>query len=177
MTYLALLRGINVGGNNKIPMATLRVCLEKVGLKNVRTYIQSGNIFFESNESDNVKLEQFVSKAIEDTFEMVISVVVFKQKEWESIIGTAPHWWGKDSLWKHNILVMVRPYSMSDVVEAYGKLKPEIERMKPGNGVLYQSIMFVRFGQTTGGKLASNPIYKQMTVRNFNTATKLAQMF
>ena len=47
MLYIALLRGINVGGHNKVPMAVLRVALSQVGLKNVQTYIQSGNIVFE----------------------------------------------------------------------------------------------------------------------------------
>lgn len=177
MKYLALIRGINVGGNNLIPMASLREALGKTELKNVRTYIQSGNVFFESNQKDKRKLEALVSKTIEDNFSVGVSVVVFNQTEWEAIINNAPDWWGKDSAWKHNILVMIHPFEINDVVRAYGEIKPEIEQMRQGDGVLYQSLLFIRFGQTTGGKLASNPIYKLMTVRNFNTATKLAALF
>lgn len=54
-----------------------------------------------------------------------------------------------------------------------GELKPDIETIEPGNGVLYQSMSLKMFGRTTTGKLVSNPIYKKITVRNYNTVTKL----
>jgi len=56
MKYIALLRGINVGGNNKVSMTDLRTCFEDIGFTNVRTYINSGNIFFESSETGEAKL-------------------------------------------------------------------------------------------------------------------------
>ncbi len=68
MTYLTLLRGINVGGNNIIPMADLRVCFEKMGLNNVRTFIQTGNVFFESDEKNIEKLEKHIASELNKTY-------------------------------------------------------------------------------------------------------------
>ncbi len=178
MKYLALLRGVNVGGKNILPMAKLREVLEDTELNNVKTYIQSGNVIFDSDTRDKRKLEELIAKVIRENFEINADVVVYKQSEWQAVIDNAPSWWGKDSAWKHNIIVMIHPYEINDVVRAYGGLKPEIEEMKQGDGVLYQSLSLAKFGRTTGGKLAGgNPYYKQMTIRNFNTATKLAKLF
>ncbi len=68
---------------------------------------------------------------------------------------------------------MIKPFNMDEVIAAIGQLKPGIEMIEPGDGVLYQSMSRALFGRTTTGKLASNPIYKRMTVRNYNTSMKL----
>jgi len=173
MQYLALLRGINVGGNALIPMATLRVALTEAGLQNVRTYIQSGNVLFESTEEDQDKLTVLVHDTIKNRFDLDVAVVIFSKPDWQAVIATAPAWWGKDTSWKHNIIVMLKPYDMLQTVLAIGELRPGIEKMQAGLGVLYQSLSWDNFSKTTGGKLAAKPVYKQMTVRNYNTATKL----
>lgn len=176
-TYLALLRGVNVGGNGMVAMNELRSALEKCGLENVHTYIQSGNVFFSSAESDKLKLAQLVEDCVLANFNVRAKTVVFTKGEWQKIIAAAPDWWGKDSEWKHNLLVVIPPYDMDEIVKAVGVLKPDIEAMAPGEGVLYQSMSIRLFGRTTTGKLASNSIYKQLTIRNYNTATKLLTLF
>jgi uncharacterized protein (DUF1697 family) len=175
-SYVALLRGVNVGGNNMLKMAELKACLESAGFANVRTYIQSGNVLFESDIEDERSLDVLVQKAIAKTFKMQLGVVVFSKLEWQQIIKHAPKDWGHDKTWKHNLLVMLHPYTMHTTVAAIGELKPGIESLHAGNGVLYQSVSIENFGRATTGKLASNPAYKQMTVRNFNTATKLVSL-
>jgi uncharacterized protein (DUF1697 family) len=102
-----------------------------------------------------------------------VEVVVFSQSEWRQIIAAAPSSWGADKTWKHNLLVLLPPYNMAEAVTAVGALKPDIEAMRAGDGVLYQSMSQALFGRTTTGKLASNPLYKRLTIRNYNTATKL----
>ncbi len=171
--YLALLRGINVGGNAKIAMQDLRSVLEKSGLESVRTYIQSGNIIFESDEDNTTVLAELIKDVIEQNFELTVPVVVFTRTEWSKIVQEAPAWWGKDEDWKHNLLVLLKPYDMSATIAAIGTLKPDIERLEPGDGVLYQAMSRALFGRTTTGKLAASPIYQRMTVRNYNTAKKL----
>ena len=176
MRYLAFLRGINVGGKAKLPMTELRTAMEDDGFLNVRTYIQSGNVFFDSEKSKSeliVSLENCIKK----NFGLNVPVSVFTEKEWRKIIDNAPAWWGEDDEWKHNILILLEPYDMDDIVMAIGTLKPDIENMLPGKGVLYQSMSRKLFGRTTTGKLASSPAYKRMTIRNYNTATKLLGMF
>jgi len=175
--YLALIRGINVGGKSLVIMAELKAALEQAGLQNVRTYIQRGNIFFDSDHSGQVALAEQISHVILDRFRVSAGAVVFSQPEWQTVIDRAPKWWGLDAAWKHNLLVLLPPYDMTEVVKAVGDLTPEIEAMEPGEGVLYQSMSRELFGRTTTGKLASSPIYRQMTVRNYNTATKLLELF
>jgi uncharacterized protein (DUF1697 family) len=175
-SYLALLRGVNVGGKAMIKMSDLQTCLSASGLSDVRTYIQSGNVLFLSESTDDIELASIIHKAIAKAFQLQVAVVVYSKADWQHVITAAPNWWGQDQQWKHNLLVLLKPYHMPSAVAAIGTLKPDIEALEPGMGVLYQSMSKVLFGRTTTGKLASSPIYKQMTVRNYNTATKLLTM-
>jgi len=171
--YIAFLRGVNVGGNGLIKMTELKECLGADGLHEVQTYIQSGNIIFSSTSSNKKELSEQITQAIKRTFHLDVAVAVFTAAEWHAVIAKAPKWWGKNSEWKHNILILTETVAPAKVVEAIGILKPAIEAIEPGKGVVYQSVSFTDFGKATSGKLASNPIYKKMTVRNFNTANKL----
>lgn len=173
ITYLALLRGVNVGGKNMLKMAELKAALEADGFAAVRTYIQSGNIIFEAAKTDTELLARRVRQSIAKQFHIQAGVAVFTSDEWQHIIKKAPKDWGKDPSWKHNLLILLKPYDMKTVVSAIGELKPDIELLTPGGGVLYQSMSLKLFGRTTTGKLAANPVYQQMTIRNYNTATKL----
>lgn len=177
MRYLALLRGINVGGKAKLPMAELREALEKDGFTNTKTYIQSGNVFFDTDSNDQNEITRKVEACIKKNFNLDVPVALFTRQEWQQIIKNAPEWWGKSVDWKHNLLVLLKPYSMDEVISSIGTLKPDIEDMIAGDGVLYQSMSIKLFGRTTTGKLASSPVYKRMTIRNYNTATKLLTLF
>lgn len=88
-TYIALLRGINVGGHNKIPMAELRDVLSKLGFIDVETYIQTGNIIYKSNESKPV-LEQKIYNAIKTHFGFEISTLVKTKNELQHIFDACP---------------------------------------------------------------------------------------
>jgi uncharacterized protein (DUF1697 family) len=175
-SYLALLRGINVGGKNMIKMADLKAALEADGLQAVRTYIQSGNVLFEASNQDDVELAKIIHDSIAMHFQVQSGVAVFSKAQWQDIIGAAPAQWGQDPAWKHNLLVILKPYDMQMVITAIGEIKPDIELLVLGEGVLYQSMSRELFGRTTTGKLASNPVYKQMTIRNYNTAVKLLEI-
>jgi uncharacterized protein (DUF1697 family) len=174
ISYLALLRGVNVGGNNMLKMSALALALQASGLHNVRTYIQSGNVLFSSTGTDPAKLEARIRACIFETYSIDVGVVVFDRTRWQHIIASAPQWWGKNPEWKHNLLALLPPRTPGEVATAIGELKPGIEMLAPGEGVLYQSVSFKDFGRAATGKLASLPVYKSMTVRNYNTATKLA---
>lgn len=175
--YIAFLRGINVGGNTLIKMAELKEALTAAGLANVQTYIQSGNVIFSSGINDTEELAALITSSIQKKFNLQVDVAVFTKAEWQQIIESAPEWWGADPEWKHNLWIMIKPYDMKDVTAAISALKPEIEAVEPGDGVLYQSLSIKYFGRTTtGSKIVSNPIYKRMTIRNFNTATKLRSL-
>lgn len=171
-TYIVFLRGVNVGGKAKLKMADLVTALSEQGLTDVRTYIQSGNILFTSTAS-KPELLKLIKMVIHTNFDLLVEAALFTDTEWRAVVAAAPDWWGKDETWKHNLLIMIEPYNMAETVAAVGTLKPDIETMLPGEGVLYQSMSKELFGRTTTGKLAASPAYKKMTIRNYNTATKL----
>jgi uncharacterized protein (DUF1697 family) len=176
MKYLALLRGVNVGGKGLIRMSELKDCLEKAGFADVRTYIQSGNVLFAAPKTETGRLARKMEAAIEKTFAMKIGVVVFAEKEWQEIVRRAPKSWGENKDWKHNLLALLPGANAADVMKAVGALKPEVEAITTGRGVLYQSLSIDSFGRTNSGKLVGHPIYRRITVRNINTARKLAEL-
>ncbi len=175
--YLALLRGINVGGKSLIKMAALKDALQSDGFTDVRTYIQSGNVFLDTNINDDTALAEALQVSIQKHFGIDVPVVAYSKIDWQKILKAAPEWWGKNPEWKHNLLALIKPYNMQDVLTVIGTIKPDIEAIEPGEGVLYQGVSLKLFGRTITGKLASSPVYKKMTIRNYNTATKLMGLF
>jgi uncharacterized protein (DUF1697 family) len=176
MNYLALLRGVNVGGKGMLRMSELQECLKKAGFAEVRTYIQSGNVLFASPKTATSRLARKIEAAIEKEFAMKVGVAVFAEREWQEIVRRAPKSWGKNKDWKHNLLALLPGTKTAEVIEATGALKPEIESVTAGRGVIYQSLSIASFGKTVSGKLPAHPIYRQVTVRNINTARKLAEL-
>lgn len=90
MKYAAFLRGINVGGKNKIKMETLREILSAEGFENVKTYINSGNVIFETSKSDDKKLAEQIEKAIEKEFGLNIKTMVRSTDEIKNIVENNP---------------------------------------------------------------------------------------
>lgn len=175
--FLALLRGVNVGGKTMLKMADLKQALESDGFLSVSTYIQSGNVFFTSEATNTQMFCVQLTKSIEHHFGLHVDVVVYSKDQWQRIITNAPSWWGTDDTRKHNLLALIEPFDINKVIDAIGVLKPDIEAIEPGEGVIYQSLSLMSFGKTTSGSLARSPLYKKMTVRNYNTATKLLSLF
>ncbi|MEO5627398.1 MAG: DUF1697 domain-containing protein [Candidatus Saccharimonadales bacterium] len=176
-TYIAFLRGINVGGNNMLKMQDLKDCLEKNGYSNVRTYIQSGNVILDSSKGHAAVVTD-LKALIKKEFAMDLGVAVFTDKEWVKVVKDAPKDWGKDpTIWRHNILILLEPYDMKQAMKDFGFPKPDIEALTEGDGVMYQSGSIADRGRTTYSKIVGKPIYKQLTIRNYNTALKIATLF
>jgi len=154
-------------------MAELKTVLAEAGFSNVVTYLQSGDVIFSSGITNTIELANRIHEVIIEMLGLDVDVIVFSKSEWASIIRKAPVWWGSNKEWKHNLLVLLKPFDIDEAIRAIGELKPNIEAAEPGNGVIYQSMSLKFFSRTTTGKLSSGPIYKRITVRNYNTATKL----
>ena len=90
-SHVALLRGINVGGRNKVPMADLRQVVASLGHTGVSTYIQSGNVLFSTTDTDNAKLAAALESAIEDRFGIWSSVVVLSRDELAQVLAANPY--------------------------------------------------------------------------------------
>lgn len=90
MKYVSFLRGINVGGKNKVKMETLREMCVSLGFENVKTYINSGNVIFETIETNDLALSAIIEKAIQETFLLNIKVISRQISEIENIIKNNP---------------------------------------------------------------------------------------
>lgn len=157
-------------------MAELKSCLEKAGFGHVSTYIQSGNVFFaDDSGSDELVLASKMVAAIKAAFHLSVKVVVISHDQMRRMAAQLPHGWGDDPTWKYNALFLLPPYDIDQIIKDIGILKPDIEAIAAGEGVIFQSVEFASFGRSTSGKLAANPVYQNMTVRNHNTFRKLLE--
>lgn len=174
--YLALLRGINVGGNNIIKMAELREFLTDLGLKNVQTYIQSGNVIFESEEKDRQKLSQKLEKELGEKFHYQSTLVLITKEEMEEIIKEAPGHFGKDKdKYRYDVIFLKEPLTAEEAIKEV-QIKEGVDKVSHGTKALYFSRLISKAGQSRLSKIVQNPIYKSITIRNWNSSSKLAEM-
>jgi uncharacterized protein (DUF1697 family) len=174
--YIALLRGVNVGGKNKIAMPELKVAFEKRDFKNVKTYINSGNILFESDS------EEFVVKATCETlikvdFGLTITVGIITADELHEALSNAPKWWDNDPKSKHNAIFVIPPMTAEEVCKQVGEAKPEYEKVTCYGRMIFWSAPIATFSRTQWSKIAQNKgAYNAITIRNANTTKKLATL-
>ena len=175
--YLALLRGINVGGNNIIKKDDLKECFESVGFKSVKTYIQSGNILFQSTLSDTSKIQKALSKGLLKRFSYSGSVLIISEKDYKAMLSKTPKDWGTNENWKHNALFILDDSKPKDLLSELPPPKKDIETVTPVPGVIFWSLSKNDQTKTTLMELAKSPVYKKVTVRNHNTVFKLLKLF
>jgi uncharacterized protein (DUF1697 family) len=172
--YVALLRGINVGGNSLIKMAALKECVEAIGHDEVRTYIASGNVLFDSKERSGAKLDAQFEHAIEQTFGLPVRVVVRSSAEIQRIAGRIPKaWLGAPDL-RVTVAFLLRGIDARGVARGL-KPKDGVDELVTAPGALIWAIRRDALTRT-GLKLIGTPVYKQMTLRNLNTTLKLAEL-
>jgi uncharacterized protein (DUF1697 family) len=170
--HVALLRGINVGGANIIPMAALRASFEALGLREVSTYIQSGNVLF-STDLDASRLCQRVEEALSKQFGYQATVVLRSRPQLKRIVERAPDGFGGDpARYRYDVVFLKEPWSARDVLPSI-PTRDGVDTAHPGDGVVYFSRLIERATQSYLSRLISLPQYKQMTIRNWNTTTKL----
>lgn len=176
MKYLALLRGINVGGNNKVSMSELKSCFEVAGFKNVSTYINSGNVLFESQEFDLSSLVKICEEAIEKQFGFHVVCSVISADELLDAVAHAPSWWNADSSAKHNAIFVITPAKAEDVMKEVGDARPEYEKVAAYGPIIFWSAPIQTFSRTRYSKIVGTGAYQSITIRNANTTLKLAEL-
>lgn len=174
-THVALLRGINVGGNNIIPMRALQACLHKQGFAGVRTYIQSGNVLFASRKATPAALEKKMEAAIAGAFRCTIAVVVCPAKQIKKVIEQAPAGFGSDAEVRYNVLFCKRPLTSRRALASLSP-KPGVDDAIAGEGVVYVATQKSRATQSALPRIMGTPIYRLLTIRNWNTTLKLSQL-
>lgn len=175
-TYIALLRGINVGGKNKISMTELRTVFEESGFKDVVTYINSGNIIFKSYNNNELELKSQCEISIKDRFDLDIPVTIISAVDLSNAMQNAPAWWDNNSLSKNNVIFVIQPVIAKELIEQIGVAKPEYEQVSYHGQVIFWSAPLKTYSRTRWSKIAGKPAYKSITIRNANTTKKLLQL-
>ena len=174
--YVALLRGINVGGKNLIRMPALKACFEENGFKDVATYIQSGNVLFASSETRNATLTDQIEAMLAEAFDYVPTVVVRSRKQMRSIVDGAPKGFGsKPAEYRYDVIFLKEPLTAA---KAIGEVptNPAVDTSAAGTGVLYFSRLTAKATASRLGKIVGSPIYSRITIRNWNTTTRLMSL-
>ena len=175
-TYIALLRGINVSGQNIIKMADLKILLSNAGLKNVVTYIQSGNIIFSSEEKNKDVLEQLIANCIKEKYDYQIKVLVLTKLYLKQIFDELPFHKNNNLDTKKLGVTFLNTSTIEENIEKILNLKSDDEQLIFKDKVIY---MYCAngFGRT---KLTNKNIETKLKVsatsRNWNTITKLVQL-
>ena len=174
--YLALLRGINVGGKNLIGKDDLRRCFQDLGFEHVRTYIQSGNVLFRTSASGTAELTARVEAGLSERFSYAARTVVLSYADYTAALAAAPPEWGEDETRRHNALFTFAGITPAEVLANLPPAKPEIDTIVTGPGVVFWSTAKDAITRSAFMKLPSLPIYQQVTIRNHNTVLKLAEL-
>jgi len=172
-TYIALLRGINVGGHKKVPMAELRGLLTKFGLENVQTYIQSGNVIFQSSSNDSATLENNIQKSILDHFEFEVPVLVRTRDELSTIFNNCPF---PEEKKVESYFIMLNEAPEKELIDEISQQIFPNEEFVTTNESVY---IFYSLGAGKA-KLGVNWFEKKLkvkaTARNYRTMVKLLAM-
>jgi uncharacterized protein (DUF1697 family) len=175
MKYVALLRGINVGGNKLMKMADVRDCLEGRDFKHVTTYIQSGNVLFESNGSSVAQLTTLMEKALSATFHHEVPVFLRSQSQLQKIVTRAPKEWRTGTSLRQNIAFLGAPLTAARALAELDP-KPGVDSVKAGDGVVYLSTLMSRLGQSRFPRIVGTPIYANVTIRSYSTCRKILDL-
>lgn len=170
--FVAFLRGINVGGKNQVSMTDLTKSFLQLGFSEVSTYINSGNVIFNSHGFTNEELQKMIETSIAYLFSNPISVVVRSSQEIQSTIDHIPIDWLNVDDRKYNVIFLLSSIDGSDIIKHF-VLQPNLETLAYAPGVLFWASSASGWSQTTMSKLNQMPISKSMTIRNVNTVRKV----
>ena len=173
--YALLVRGINVGGKNKVVMAELRQELTELGLEKVESYINSGNIFFDSSKA-RTKLVESLQGFFEEYYPFIKSFSLLSQKDYEEELRTLPTWWFQEMARK-DVLFYTESLDVDQVIEKVNSLELKDEVVHFGRlGIFWGKFSEESYYATAYHKyLLKMPFYRQITIRNAKTFDKIGQ--
>ena len=174
--YIALLRGINVGGKNIIKMEHLRQVFDNMGFSDVKTYIQSGNIVFRTSESNKLKLTDRIENQLQKYFSTEIKTLVLTTGELAEAVENAPKNFGTEpEKFRYDVWFLLPPTMVSDVVSNL-RLREGVDFLQAGKNVIYTSRLTSQMGKSYFSKIMQTHISKNFTIMNWNTTTKLLEL-
>jgi uncharacterized protein (DUF1697 family) len=174
--YLILLRGINVGGKNKVPMTPLRALLEELGYSNVSTYIASGNVILSSRRApDGIKRQ--IESALPRRFQLdseLIAVRVMTHAELRAVVDHKPEGFGERPGTYHSDAIFLIGIDAATAMEVFDP-HPQVDRVWPGDGVIYSQRLSTHRTKSRLNRAITTPLYKSMTIRSWSTTLALLE--
>lgn len=174
--YIGLLRGVNVGGKNKVPMSDLREGLRSLGYANVSTYIASGNVLFES--ADNAEhIRTRIEAALSQTFKVedMIKVLVMTREQLHDVIANKPSHFGDRPDTYHSDAIFLLGIDTTEAMTAFSP-REGVDTIWPGDGVIYSQRVSAQRTKSRLNRITASPLYKSMTIRSWNTTVKLWEL-
>ena len=176
-THVVLIRGINVGGKNKVPMADLKECLEQLGFSNVSTYIASGNVILESDKgADEIRTQ--IEEALPESFKLddeLVRVLVLTRDRLQAVIDNKPEGFGEQAEKYHSDAIFLMGIDSAQVMPLF-KPREGVDKVWQGDGVIYSQRLSSQRTKSRLNRIMATPEYKLMTIRNWNTTTKLLEI-
>ena len=176
-TYVVLLRGINVGGKNIMSMAGLKKCLEELGFADVSTFIASGNAIFASDKPAD-KIRARIEDALVKSFKLdskLVKVLVLSRKQLQAVIDRKPKGFGEQPGTYHSDAIFLMDIDAAQAMPVFNP-REGVDKVWPGSGVVYSQRLSTRRTQSRLSKIMASPLYKSMTIRSWNTTTRLLDM-
>lgn len=168
MRYVALLRGINVGGKNKIDMAQLKEVINQLGFSNVSTYINTGNVLFEDTLHTLDDLQTKIQRSIIENFKLDIAVLVCSYPQMQDIVTAIPDDWENNHLMKSDVLFLFKSVDRPDIINEFN-VNHDLIAFKYTPGAVILNLKKETLIKSRLSKLCSQSIYKNMTIRNVTT--------
>lgn len=175
VSYVAFLRGINVGGNKKMPMADLKKMLERAGFANVKTLLASGNVLFESPVSDIKKLKDIMGKDMEKTFGFCPDIIIRTKDQIQKLIASDPFKKIKVTPMTRLYVTFLSEKSKSTLKIPYVSPQKDFTILKLTNGEIISVMELIERGTVDAMEILEKEFGKKITTRNWNTVLKTAQ--
>jgi uncharacterized protein (DUF1697 family) len=174
MRYAALLRGVNVGKSVKVPMASLRSLVENIGFWDVTTYLNSGNVIFNS-ELPKREIESSIEKSIAKLIGQKIPVLVKSSLELDMISNSIPNEWQNDNLQKTDVAYLFKEADSEKTLEGL-PVRREFIDVRYVEGAIFWNVSREDYNKSHINKIIGYALYEKMTIRNINTARQLAKL-
>lgn len=176
--YIALLRDINISGKNKVPMAGLKKAFEELGFGAVKTYLNSGNVIFSSDDENIGSLTSRIETMIKEQFGLDIPVFVTSKEDLEDTLQHAPDWWGNENKEIYdNLIFIMPPATFAEVWGEIGEPREGLEKIKNYKAAVFWSFSRKDYQKTNWWpKTASANISGKLTIRTANTVRKIVGM-
>ncbi len=175
MRYLALLRGVNVGGANMLSMADLKTAFEAAGMTAVKTYINSGNVVFSTDVADRTRLTVLLMDAIRARTGLDVDLQLRDADDLGAIVAAIPAEWTNDDTMKCDVVFLQPDVDRAGMLEEMGP-RPGIEDALYVPGAVIWRVDRANATRSRLTRIVGTPLYDRVTVRNCNTTRKLLEL-